>query len=190
MRIVLADLQPVREDGRMKIRILALLCLVSSMITSAQVPAPQPPAAPTTSSSAQLPRGPAMAGSINDIMSKFIYPVGDEVFYISRNPPQNEKEWNSYEARMLMLAESGNLLMMPGRARDQDRWMRDARLLVDAGTAAYKAARARDVAAIEKLNDQMYNACVICHQDYRPNYRTRVPDPEGLAPLQPSPPQR
>ncbi len=191
MRVVLAALQPVREDCRMKIRILALLFLVSSTIISAQVPAPQPPAAPTTSGAgAQLPRGPALVGSVNDIMAKFIYPVGDEVFYINRNLPQNEKEWNSYEARMLMLAESGNLLMMPGRAKDQDRWMRDARLLVDAGTAAYKAARARDVAAIEKLNDQMYNACVVCHQDYRPNYRTRVPDPEGLPPLQPLPPQR
>ena len=175
----------------MKTRILALLCLLSSTIISAQVPGPQPTTAPTTSGAgAQLPRGPALVGSVSDIMAKFIYPAGDEVFYISRNPPQNEKEWNNYEARMLMLAESGNLLMMPGRAKDQDRWMRDARLLVDAGTAAYKAATARDVAAIEKLNDQMYNACVVCHQDYRPNYRTRVPDPEGLPPLQPPPPQR
>ena len=167
----------------MKIRMLALLCLVSSAIVSAQAPAP--PAAPAASTAgAQLPRGPALVGSVNDIMGKFIYPVGDEVFYISRNPPQNEKDWNSYEARMLMLAESGNLLMMPGRARDQDRWMRDARMLVDAATAAYNAAKARDVAAIEQLNDRMYNACVVCHQDYRPNYRTRVPDPEGLPPLQ------
>jgi hypothetical protein len=170
----------------MKIRILALLVLLGSTMMGAQVPVAQPQAAGAPGpTGAQLPRGPALVGSVSDIMSKFIYPVGDEVFYISRAVPQNEKEWNAYEARMLMLAESGNLLMMPGRARDQDRWMRDARLLVDAGTAAYKAAQARDVAAIEQLNDRMYNACVICHQDYRPNYRTRVPDPEGLAPLAP-----
>jgi hypothetical protein len=176
----------------MTIRILALLVLVGStmMFAQAQAPQPQTTAAPSATG-AQLPRGPALVGSVSDIMSKFIYPVGDEVFYIRRSVPQSEQEWIAYEARMLMLAESGNLLMMPGRARDQDRWMRDARLLVDAGTAAYKAAQVRDVAAIEQLNDQMYNACVVCHQDYRPNYRTRVPDPEGLAPLvPPGPPQR
>jgi hypothetical protein len=176
----------------MKTRLLAPLVLAGSAVTFAQAPAPQPqPTVAPNATGAQLPRGPALVGSVSDIMSKFIYPVGDEVFYISRNVPQNEKEWNAYEARMLMLAESGNLLMMPGRARDQDRWMRDARLLVDAGTAAYRAAQARDVAAIEQLNEQMYNACVVCHQDYRPNYRTRVPDPEGLPPLAPpSPPKR
>jgi len=175
----------------MTIRILALLVLVGSTMF-AQAPVPQPQATVAQSATGpRLPRGPALVGSVSDIMSKFIYPVGDEVFYIRRSVPQSEKEWNAYEARMLMLAESGNLLMLPGRARDQDRWMRDARLLVDAGTAAYKAAQARDVAAIEQLNDQLYNACVVCHQDYRPNYRTRVPDPEGLAPLvPPSPGQR
>jgi hypothetical protein len=120
-------------------------------------------------------------------MIKIFYPLGDEVFYIRRAPPQNEKEWNAYEGRMLMLAEAGNLLMMPGRARDQGRWMRDARLMVDVGVAILQAAKARDVAALEKLNDQLYNACVVCHQDYRPNYRARVPDPEGLPPLQPQP---
>jgi cytochrome c553 len=156
-------------NNAMTIRILALLVLVGSTMFA--------------QADRQLPRGPVLVGSVKDIMSKFIYPVGDEVFYISRSVPKSEQEWNAYEARMLMLAESGNLLMMPGRARDQNRWMRDARLLVDAGTAAYKAAQARDVAAIEQLNDQMYNACVVCHQDYRPNYRTRVPDPEGLPPL-------
>jgi cytochrome c553 len=136
-----------------------------------------------------LPTGIRLVGSTSDLMINIFYPLGDEVFYIGRNPPQNDKEWNAYEGRMLILAEAGNLLMMPGRARDQGRWMRDARLMVDAGVAALQAAKARDVAALEKLNDQLYNACVICHQDYRPNYRTRVPDPDGLPPLQ-SPPQK
>jgi hypothetical protein len=35
---------------------------------------------------------------------------------------------------MLMLAESANLLMMRGRARDQDGWMKDARRLQDASS--------------------------------------------------------
>jgi len=35
--------------------------------------------------------------------------------------------------------------MMPGRARDQDRWIADTRLMLDAGTEAFKAAKRHDV---------------------------------------------
>ena len=72
-----------------------------------------------------------------------------------------------------MLAESGNLLMVGSRARDQGNWIKDAKLLVDVGAAAYKAARAKDMDAILALNEQLYTACVTCHQDYRPNYGRR-----------------
>jgi hypothetical protein len=180
------------------VRALIVVLLSGTLAYAGQTQAPQPPSVQSSKPMEQaasdaiqlstpLPVGPRFVGSTSDLMIKIFYPIGDEVFYIRRSPPQNEKEWNAYEGRMLMLAEAGNLLMMPGRARDQDRWLRDARLLVDAGAAALKAAKARDVSAIEKLNDQLYNACVICHQDYRPNYRTRVPDPEGLPPLRPQP---
>ena len=180
-------------------RMLAVIVLSSGPLAYAtqalvpQLPTPQPstpnqqaaPAPDASQAANPLPVGPRLVGSTSDLMIKIFYPIGDEVFYVRRAPPQNEKEWNAYEGRMLMLAEAGNLLMMPGRARDQERWMRDARMMVDVGAAVLKAAKARDVSAIEKLNDQLYNACVVCHQDYRPNYRTRVPDPDGLPPLQP-----
>lgn len=176
-----------------KLRIFVLVTLVAAAGVAAraqQAPAAaqQKPAAAPTAPAAKLPREPMFVGTINDIMGKYLYPVADEVFYIGRTQPKTEREWNLYAARMLMLAEAGNLLMMPGRAKDNDRWMRDARLLVDAGNAAYQAALKRDVAALEALNDQMYQACVVCHQNYRPNYRARVPDPEGLEPLMPLPP--
>jgi hypothetical protein len=69
-----------------------------------------------------------------------------------------------------MLAESANLLLMQGRMRDEERWVADVKLLRDAGTAAYKAAKAKDAAALDALNDQLYQSCVQCHLHYRPNY--------------------
>ena len=48
--------------------------------------------------------------------------------------------------------------------------MKDAKLMLDAGWAAFKAAKAKDVAALEALSDQLYESCVTCHRDYRPNY--------------------
>ena len=51
-------------------------------------------------------------------------------------------------------AESGNLLRMDQRARDQGDWIKDSKLVIDAGAAAYKAAQAKDLNAILALNEQ------------------------------------
>ena len=66
------------------------------------------------------------------------------------------------------LAESGNLLMLRGRARDQGDWMKDAKLLVDVGNAAYKAAQAKDAAALAALAGALDASCTTCHKQYRP----------------------
>ena len=54
------------------------------------------------------------------------------------------------DASAITLAESGNLLMMRERARDQGDWMKDAKMLVDVGTAAYKAAQNKDTKALAR----------------------------------------
>jgi cytochrome c556 len=119
-------------------------------------------------------------GSMSELMVDVIYPTSDAIFYITTRTPTDQVGWNALRAQALMLAESANLLMLPGRARDQDRWMQDAKLLLDAGTAAFRAVKAKDVDALEALNDQLYQSCVTCHQHYRTNY--------GRRPAQPAPP--
>ena len=123
----------------------------------------------------QAPPTPVMrpVGTMGDLMVKILYPASDAVFYITTRTPTTEVEWNELEGKALMLAEGGNLLMMPGRARDRGRWMDDARLLVDAGAAALAAAKKRDLAALEGLNEQLYRSCTTCHSHYRSNYRSR-----------------
>ena len=111
--------------------------------------------------------------SVSQIMLAVTYPYSDALLYIERKPPATDIEWNALQNQALMLAESGNLLMMPGRARDQDEWMQDAKLLVDVGVASVKAVRAKDVQAILALNDQIVTACTTCHTKYHPRYRKR-----------------
>jgi hypothetical protein len=117
-------------------------------------------------------------GTMSQLMVDVIYPASDAIFYAFREPPKNEHEWNILQGQALVVAETGNLLMLPSRARDQDKWMADAKLLVDVGAAAYKAAKAKNMDAIVALNEQLNTACVTCHQDYRPNYRRRQPAPK------------
>ena len=113
------------------------------------------------------------ASTMSELMVKIIYPASDAIFYITTRQPKTEAEWVELQGKALAVAESANLLMMPGRARDQDRWMADATLMLEAGRAAFRAAKAKDVAALDALNDQLYTSCTSCHQHYRPNYGRR-----------------
>ncbi len=120
---------------------------------------------------AQQPAAPTrIVGSMSELMVHLIYPTSDAVFYIETRTPKTDEEWAGLQAKTLTLSEAANLLMMPARARDQERWIADAKLMLDAGEKSYKAAKARDVAALVAVNDDLYQSCVVCHQHYRRNY--------------------
>lgn len=124
---------------------------------------------------AALAQAPAFrpVGTVSQVMISITYPTSDSIFYVERNPPKTQKEWNDLQAQALMLAESGNLLMMGNRARDQGDWIKESQELVDVGAAAYKAALAKDLPALLLLNQRLDDACVTCHQEYRRNYHRR-----------------
>ena len=115
-------------------------------------------------------------GTMSDLMVKIIYPASDALFYIESRTPKTDAEWTVIEGQALMVAESANLLMLPGRARDQKQWMVDARLMLDAGSEAYAAAKKKDVAAIAALSDRLMESCTQCHKNYRPGYGRPRPD--------------
>ena len=166
----------------------------------AQAPQPQSAPAPASAPAQESPSAPPAPvpratpiGTMSELMLKVIYPYSDAMFYIQRSPPKNEIEWNELQGKALALAEFGNLMMMQGRARDQDQWLRDAKLLADAGAAAFRLAKGKDVEGIVGLNEQLVTSCTSCHMHYRPNYGRRrpaqspAPSPAQSPPV--SPPQ-
>lgn len=119
---------------------------------------------------AEAPQPFQPVGNMSQLMVDIIYPASDALFYIERNPPKNDRDWSAIRSAALTLAESGNLLLMGSRARDQDRWVKDTKLMIDAGTAAFRAAQKKDMQAILDLGDQLNESCIACHRHYRPNY--------------------
>jgi hypothetical protein len=109
-------------------------------------------------------------GSMSQLMVGIIYPTSDALFYIERSPPKTDVEWNAIRNQALILAESGNLLMMPGRARDQDNWIKDSKMMIAAARDAYKAAVAKNMDGVLAQSDALIASCVACHKQYRPNY--------------------
>lgn len=80
--------------------------------------------------------------------------------------PRTDEEWLAVQYGAMTIKESGNLLMMEGRARDQDAWIRMSQGLVDAGQLALDAAEARDADAVFDVGEVVYNACDQCHNLY------------------------
>lgn len=58
--------------------------------------------------------------------------------------PQSPEEWNAVRNAAFQVTESGNLMMMQGRAIDEETYATYARALVEVGQRAIQAAEARD----------------------------------------------
>ena len=122
---------------------------------------------------AQAPEGGPPVGTMGELMVSMVYPAANDLLLLAQRGPRDDKEWMAVQRASILLAESGNVLMMRGRARDQGEWLKSARMLVDAGAAAYKAARAKDANALRALDAPLNASCVSCHTQYRPNVHPR-----------------
>ena len=80
--------------------------------------------------------------------------------------PETEEEWLGVKMGALALAESSNLLIMEGRARDQDQWIQLSEELYDAAMLAYAAAEDEDAQLVFDLGEAVYDSCNSCHGVY------------------------
>ena len=80
--------------------------------------------------------------------------------------PKNDREWATVRNSALVLAESGNLLMLGERAKGEGPWMTMSQALVEAARVAFEAAEAKDADAIFMVGGDIYSACETCHVLY------------------------
>jgi len=104
--------------------------------------------------------------TMKQLMLDVIHPASNSVLLaVNRGGPSTDVEWAEVRRGAMTLAESGNLLIMRNRAAV---WVADAKLLMDAGAAAYKAADAKDPRALAAVADRIDTSCTTCHKQYRP----------------------
>jgi len=125
----------------------------------------------TSACSRQTPFKPVT--TVKELMTATIEPSAEVVFDaavwengVSVGAPKNDEEWSEVRNSALTLAESGNLLMMSPRAKDQVGWMSRSEALIDAGMAAAKAAETKDLDAVFVAGGHIYETCTACHQQY------------------------
>ena len=111
--------------------------------------------------------GVRAVASVKQLHTILITPASDAVFHASAEAPTTSKAWLEAHDQALLLAESGNLLMLGSRARDRGQWMKMSRALVDAAVAAAAAMEKKDARALEVATDSITVACMECHRPYR-----------------------
>ena len=110
--------------------------------------------------------------TVKQVMLGITIPASNAVFAVAGEAPADDAGWQAVEASALAVAESGNLLLMKPRAVDEQDWRQYSYALIDAGTRAAEAARAKDADKASVAGDDMYNACEQCHAKYMPKPAT------------------
>ena len=114
--------------------------------------------------------------SVHDFMYWFLEPAADVLWdsagYIITEAgeqdlqPTTQAGWDRVRNSATMVAEAGNLLVMPGYRVQEEAWLEYARGVTVAGMAARDAALAQDADALFTAGGHLYNACRACHNRY------------------------
>ena len=107
-------------------------------------------------------------GTVRQIMLGIVAPTSDVIFKVPNQTPKNDKEWKNVQDSALTLAEVGNLLLVPGHAKDTGDWTKFAKSLIAQGSKAFKAANAKDAKSLEDIGNDIDQVCEDCHAKYLP----------------------
>jgi cytochrome c556 len=104
--------------------------------------------------------------SVLVLMKAIVIPASNAVFDVASEAPKTDDQWDALQNNAVLLAESGNLLMMRAPAKNRADWMKYSRVLVDSAEAALRGAKAKNVDAVLEAGDGIYGSCESCHEKY------------------------
>jgi len=115
--------------------------------------------------------------TVKQIMKGIVGPAANRVFDsvqvsvtikgTEEKVPQTEEEWEAIGNDAAALIESGNLIMMGGRAVDKGDWMKMAHAMIDASQVVMRAAQAKSPDQILESGEALNASCDNCHTKYQ-----------------------
>ena len=141
-----------------------------------------------------------VTSSVKDVMAGIIDPQA-QVFWGSAGAndtaegsqsltPKTPEAWAAAEHSMTAVAEAGNLLMLPGRARDDGDWIKFSKQMTDLALQGRAAVRAKNGDEMFKTGGALYDACQGCHQKYLLPFLDENGKPKPGSPLAGAPPAK
>jgi mono/diheme cytochrome c family protein len=135
-------------------------------------------------------------GTVNQVMRGILFPSSNVLFDVQTQDPGAQgkggaaradaaatttrygnvyEPWQIVDAAAIAIAESGPMLMTPGRRCENGKpapvdradWQQYVQGLVDAGRAAYKASQTRNQETVAEVTNVISDACANCHRVYR-----------------------
>ena len=117
-----------------------------------------------------------VTGSVYHMMAHYLEPAADKIwdsagFVITEEgeidlQPTTDEGWLNVVHAATVVAEGGNLMMMPGLANGESDWNEYAQGLTRAALLAKSAAEAQDAEALFSAGGAIYNVCRACHNKY------------------------
>jgi len=156
-------------------------CLLSAVVLTACAPAnpdgdtntqsvPAENAAP-----ASLPAKPlSLPVSLNTLMVALINNAADPIWVAAWRNPQTDQDWRELERMAVQLEVGGALLSVPGTGPEDQEWVADpawqawADKLQQAGIHAVSVVKARDLAGVASVGDEIVEICEGCHMQFKP----------------------
>lgn len=122
----------------------------------------------------------APVASVKQIMKAIVNPAAQAVFSsvstvetakgIEEKAPQTDQEWEAIGNSAAALAESGNLMLVDGRAVDRGDWVTYSKAMIDSSKAALKATQTKNANALFEAGGTIYESCDNCHKRYERVY--------------------
>jgi hypothetical protein len=105
--------------------------------------------------------GPSAAAVYNSVATVI------SVDGIKETAPQNDQEWTALANQAAALVESGNLLLVPGRAIDSGDWVKMTQDFIEKSKLAIKAAEEKSTEGILASGSEINMTCDNCHAKYQ-----------------------
>lgn len=105
-----------------------------------------------------------LVADTSQIMDAMVIPASNVLFNVPVEVPEGDAGWADVENNAVLLAESGNLLLL--RAEGREPWIEASHAMIDAGAASLEAARNRDVDGFNEISDRILASCSACHDVY------------------------
>jgi hypothetical protein len=115
--------------------------------------------------------------SVKQIMAAITGPAANTVYNsvgtivsaqgVKETAPQNDEEWAALAATAAALAESGNLLLVPGRTIDNGDWVKMTQAFIEKSKLAIKAAEEKSTEGILSAGSEINETCDTCHERYQ-----------------------
>ena len=118
------------------------------------------------------PLGPRPLVTIKEVMEKTITPATNTLWNVPETP--SDEQWAALEEAAVTLLVAANVVAAGGTGEKDAEWVKQPAwhafnaALIDAGNAALKAVRARDVAALASAGDVLYPPCEGCPKLFNP----------------------